>query len=206
MDMKKFLLTTALAFTALTAAAPAQAAFPIYPNPGTPNPATYNVVAANTGFLRAIFVSKDAADLVRLGVFVNGTDRGLGLTNQTAVFGQIHNYGAINAGDSIAYYLVNQTKGLTYFLDPTLNPGNTQHFWRAGYSGFDFGYAVTGGYYSGEDLPRGGDFDYNDMAWVSTTGAIPEPATWAFMILGFGLIGGALRQAKSRQSVRVRFA
>jgi PEP-CTERM motif len=38
------------------------------------------------------------------------------------------------------------------------------------------------------------------------TGGVPEPATWAFMILGFGLIGGAMRQAKSRQSVNVRFA
>jgi PEP-CTERM motif len=38
------------------------------------------------------------------------------------------------------------------------------------------------------------------------TGGVPEPATWAFMILGFGLVGGALRQAKSRQSVNVRFA
>lgn len=28
-------------------------------------------------------------------------------------------------------------------------------------------------------------------------GAIPEPATWAMMIMGFGLIGGALRQRKA---------
>ena len=29
---------------------------------------------------------------------------------------------------------------------------------------------------------------------VSVTGAVPEPATWAMMILGFGLIGGAMRR------------
>ena len=34
-------------------------------------------------------------------------------------------------------------------------------------------------------------------------GAVPEPATWAMMIMGFGLIGGAMR---SRKSVKVRFA
>ncbi|MFM6854352.1 MAG: FxDxF family PEP-CTERM protein [Sphingopyxis sp.] len=28
-------------------------------------------------------------------------------------------------------------------------------------------------------------------------GAVPEPATWAFMILGFGLVGGAMRRRKS---------
>jgi hypothetical protein len=40
---------------------------------------------------------------------------------------------------------------------------------------------------------------------VSLAGGVPEPATWALMILGFGAIGGAMRR---RQSVaaKVRFA
>ncbi|MDX2209878.1 MAG: PEPxxWA-CTERM sorting domain-containing protein [Sphingopyxis sp.] len=204
--MKKFVLTAALAFAAVSAAAPAQAAFPVYPNPGTQNPQNYLVTAANTGVLRAIFVGKDAAHTSLLGVLVGGIDRGTGLNNQTATFGQVYNYGAITAGQTIEYYIFNTTTGQKYFLDKSKNPGNVQHFWRANYSGTDFGYAVTGGYYSGEDLPKGGDFDYNDMSWVSTTGAVPEPATWAMMIMGFGLIGGALRSAKGRQTARVRFA
>jgi PEP-CTERM motif len=43
----------------------------------------------------------------------------------------------------------------------------------------------------------------------SLTGAIPEPASWALMILGFGLVGGALRSANERRrksSVRVTYA
>jgi hypothetical protein len=36
--------------------------------------------------------------------------------------------------------------------------------------------------------------------------AVPEPATWAFMILGFGLIGGALRSRKANVQTSVRFA
>ncbi len=36
-------------------------------------------------------------------------------------------------------------------------------------------------------------------------GGIPEPTVWAMMILGFGLVGGALRQHKARQRVSVRF-
>lgn len=36
-------------------------------------------------------------------------------------------------------------------------------------------------------------------------GLVPEPATWAMMILGFGLIGGALRSRKA-QAVRVTYA
>lgn len=31
------------------------------------------------------------------------------------------------------------------------------------------------------------------------TGAVPEPATWAMMILGFGLVGAALRQRRGAQ-------
>lgn len=40
---------------------------------------------------------------------------------------------------------------------------------------------------------------------LSVSGAVPEPATWAMMILGFGAVGGAMRR---RQSVaaKVRLA
>ena len=33
------------------------------------------------------------------------------------------------------------------------------------------------------------------------TGAVPEPATWAMMIAGFGLVGGAMRRRKTRIAV-----
>lgn len=36
-------------------------------------------------------------------------------------------------------------------------------------------------------------------------GAVPEPATWALMLLGFGFVGGALR-SKKRQKVTVSYA
>jgi hypothetical protein len=35
--------------------------------------------------------------------------------------------------------------------------------------------------------------------------AVPEPATWAMMLLGFGALGGMLRR-RERQSARIRFA
>lgn len=39
---------------------------------------------------------------------------------------------------------------------------------------------------------------------TGTAGAVPEPATWALMILGFGGIGAALRRGKAK--VRVTYA
>jgi hypothetical protein len=39
-----------------------------------------------------------------------------------------------------------------------------------------------------------------------TFAAVPEPATWALMILGFGLIGGAMRRRDRETRVRYNFA
>lgn len=38
------------------------------------------------------------------------------------------------------------------------------------------------------------------------TGAVPEPASWAMMISGFGLVGGAMRARRRKGSVTVSFA
>jgi hypothetical protein len=35
--------------------------------------------------------------------------------------------------------------------------------------------------------------------------AVPEPATWAMMLVGFGLVGGAMRSAKRRQKLIVSY-
>lgn len=40
----------------------------------------------------------------------------------------------------------------------------------------------------------------------NVTGAVPEPATWAMMLLGFGFVGGAVRTAKRRQKVTIAYA
>ncbi|MEO9467683.1 PEPxxWA-CTERM sorting domain-containing protein [Parasphingorhabdus sp.] len=40
---------------------------------------------------------------------------------------------------------------------------------------------------------------------IGTMGAVPEPATWAFMIFGFGAIGGAMRRQR-KANVKVSYA
>lgn len=49
----------------------------------------------------------------------------------------------------------------------------------------------------------------NDTITVQIGGAVaavPEPASWAMMIVGFGLIGGAMRRRKDKTTTNVAFA
>ncbi len=48
-------------------------------------------------------------------------------------------------------------------------------------------------------------FGSNDVAFKASFGAVPEPATWALMILGFGVVGGAMRRRQSA-TAKVHFA
>ncbi len=41
---------------------------------------------------------------------------------------------------------------------------------------------------------------------TAATAAVPEPMTWAMMVLGFGLLGGALRAKRRKARVSVSYA
>jgi hypothetical protein len=45
-------------------------------------------------------------------------------------------------------------------------------------------------------------FRLSEAEYQSLTGAVPEPATWGMMVLGFGLIGAAARRRRVRTQVR----
>ena len=56
---------------------------------------------------------------------------------------------------------------------------------------YDFGgQKVT----SVEFMSSGNSFEFDNIA---TTSAVPEPATWAMMITGFGLAGAAMRRRRA---------
>ncbi len=55
----------------------------------------------------------------------------------------------------------------------------------------------------------GGTGSYSGTLAFANATAVPEPAVWAFMIFGFGAIGGALRTTRRRQhkaNVKVGYA
>jgi hypothetical protein len=72
-----------------------------------------------------------------------------------------------------------------------------QHIWSTSYAGGDYG-IPAGTFVAFEDLLGGGDLNYNDLDFVFTnvgvSNAVPEPAVWAMMIAGFGLVGYAARR------------
>jgi hypothetical protein len=42
--------------------------------------------------------------------------------------------------------------------------------------------------------------DFSHVTFFNSTAPIPEPGTWAMMILGFGAVGGAMRSARKRRT------
>lgn len=63
-----------------------------------------------------------------------------------------------------------------------------------------YGYAEVGGstlYRLGyNDTPGGSIATGEDFRELNPSGSVPEPASWAMMITGFGLVGGAARRTR----------
>lgn len=49
-------------------------------------------------------------------------------------------------------------------------------------------------------------FTLDNISVTAVTSAVPEPTTWALMILGLGFVGGTMRSARRQQKVKVSYA
>ena len=76
----------------------------------------------------------------------------------------------------------------------------TQHIYSTDViAGQAYAGSPAGTYVGWEDLPNGGDFDYNDdqYLFVNVRSAVPEASTWLMMLAGFGgLAFAAFRRAR----------
>jgi hypothetical protein len=88
---------------------------------------------------------------------------------------------------TVFYLLSNGTTGtLAGAVNGTGNNGN-----------FEIG--ITGGLFDSITIASTGDHGFGAIKQVSfepVAGAVPEPATWAMMLLGFGAIGVSMRRRK----------
>lgn len=107
---------------------------------------------------------------------------------------------------SVTFTLLNPVKGFGLFVEPdpfgahdiTLTTSSGQFLTQSveGYAGAAF-FGWTGSGVTGFTLSSAQDFGAGDV--FSQGGAVPEPATWAFMLMGFGGLGAMLRVSRRRQ-------
>lgn len=106
--------------------------------------------------------------------------------------------GASNAGSTIDVLAFGANGGLTG--STTIVMGNAYNIYTVSGLG-DF----QGLSFLNNNDPAGVRFQNMSYESVAPGGAVPEPATWAMMIVGFGSVGGAMRR-RSSVKTSVRFA
>jgi hypothetical protein len=193
------------------AASATQAGTIPYPNVGTPNPVTYTFTAASTGTITAYFAGSTASYEEVVGLLVNGVSTGItGLDDHTSTVGQSIVLGSVNAGDTLTFVdiILNPSTVGPWYSNPVLNADGGNHIYSTSATAGQISPLIPAGtYVAFEDLDfrTGSDYNYFDDTFVFTntstvTGGVPEPATWAMMLLGFAGLGFAFRQTRRKVS------
>ena len=85
-----------------------------------------------------------------------------------------------------------------YTLNIDLSGGNFSYTVGAQSWSFDAGGSTQIGSVILQGYNSGNSYDIHWDNLNATSGAVPEPASWALMLGGFGLVGGAMRRRKAQ--------
>lgn len=206
--MRMFTLIPAALATAAMAA-PAGAVLFRYPDigtAGTENPDTYAFTATGNGPLIGYYMGSTAAFDESLGLKVNGTVvadnifANHGTPNFTAF-----DFGDVHAGDVLEFFITVAQTGDVFSSDSARNVDGLNHVFASSYAGEPWVGMPAGTFLGFEDMKGGGDLNYNDLTFVFTNlnatvvpplSPVPEPASWAMMLAGFGLVGVLARMRR----------
>lgn len=167
---------------------------------GTENLNLYSFTATSAGTIGAYFHGSTAAYTNTLSLLVNGvitpeSSSGL-LNNHTSSIGDFVILGSVNAGDILTFQLNVLSTGDTWYSDKTPNSDGLQHTYSTPFVG-DITNGIPAGTYVGfEDLYGGGDFDYDDEAFIFTNisiSPVPEPESYIMLIAGLILLVFTIR-------------
>lgn len=190
---------------------PVKAASISYADQGAPVQNSYTFTATTTGYIGAYFQSSSASYTSTLSLLVNGVvtpQSSIGvLNNQTSNVGDYVNLGYVNAGDILTFQMKVLDTGDIWNSNSSSNADGVNHIYSTSFSG-DTVLGIPAGTYVGfEDIHGGGDFDYNDQSFIFTNistlaekhiSPVPEPETYAMLLIGLGLVAFTVRSRKRR--------
>jgi opacity protein-like surface antigen len=139
------------------------------------------------------------------GVF-DATDNGSGVFTVTGVTG-VQTLNSISSNiTGLSTYGSADQKLFTTGAEPLDFNGISYNTETLG--AFNIGFVNGNGLMRGSEVqnPSGTIEGAHDITFSATAGAVPEPASWALMIMGFGGVGAMLRSGKRRSQLQTASA
>lgn len=102
---------------------------------------------------------------------------------------------------SVSFFTTGPTDLSSYLL-VNFSGGGSQQF---NFSGIAGPFSQDGSYSSSSPAYANANLGFLNVSGSPSVSAVPEPATWATLLFGFGLLGAAMRRHR-REGERVRLA